>query len=275
MNQDIKQQFGLPENTEMTEPLKIYLGEISQIPVLGEDEEKELAEKCSRGDELARMKLEEANLRLVVSLAKNFADRGVALMDLIQEGNIGLMRAAEEYDGSTEESFSEYAVERIEEAMENAVSEQEMEIKVPAYVAENMQKVQKIRAQLKEELGREATTEEIAERMGDKTTDEVGSILSYLDHPSGDPQEEQEEEKEDSTPEDAMNILVQKEEVSELLSALDEKENRVIRLRFGLEGGKAHAPEEVAEILQITEEEARRMEAEAMKKLRENAGADA
>ena len=134
----------------LTEPLKIYLNEIGQIPLLSEEEERDLGRRSSEGDESARRKLEEANLRLVVSLAKHYTGRGVQLMDLIQEGNMGLMRAAEKYDYTMENRFSTYASWWIKEAMQRAIDQQSREIRVPVHVAENMKKVQKISKELQQ-----------------------------------------------------------------------------------------------------------------------------
>ena len=225
----MEKELNIPEGTEVTEPLKIYLNEIGQIPLLDEAEERELGKRSSEGDQEARRKLEEGNLRLVVSLAKHYTGRGIPLMDLIQEGNIGLMRAVEKYDFTKENRFSTYASWWIKEAMQRAIDQQSREIRVPVHVAENMKKVQRIAKELQQTLGREAT------------------------------------------PEEAMNQLVQKEEVSELLEALNERERQVIRLRYGLEDGKPHTLEEIGNELDVTRERVRQIEARAMEKLRNKA----
>ena len=165
----MEKDLNLPEGTEVTEPLKIYLNEIGQIPLLSEEEERDLGCKSASGDEDARRKLEEGNLRLVVSLAKHYTGRGITLMDLIQEGNIGLMHAAEKYDYTKENRFSTYASWWIKEAMQRAIDQQSREIRVPVHVAENMKKVQKISKDLQQKFGREATPEEIAAEMKDKS----------------------------------------------------------------------------------------------------------
>ena len=179
----MEKDLNLPEGTEVTEPLKIYLNEIGQIPLLSEEEERDLGCKSASGDEDARRKLEEGNLRLVVSLAKHYTGRGITLMDLIQEGNIGLMHAAEKYDYTKENRFSTYASWWIKEAMQRAIDQQSREIRVPVHVAENMKKVQKISKDLQQKFGREATPEEIAEEMKDKSPEFVKEILSYLQNP--------------------------------------------------------------------------------------------
>ncbi len=268
-------------NEEVSQPLKIYLQEIGQIPLLTEEEEKELGKRLAGGDLTARERLEEGNLRLVVSLAKHYTGRGLPLLDLIQEGNMGLMHAAEKYDYTKENRFSTYASWWIKEAMQRAIDQQSREIRVPVHVAENMKKVQRAAKELQQELGRDASPEEIALRLGDRTAEEVQDILNYfqtpvsLETPIGedgeDSLEDLVEDKTETTPEQAMNILVQREEVKELLEALNDREQEVIRLRYGLEDGKSHTLEEIGGILGVTRERARQIEARAMEKLRKNA----
>ena len=277
----MEKELNIPEGTEVTEPLKIYLNEIGQIPLLDEAEERELGKRSSEGDQEARRKLEEGNLRLVVSLAKHYTGRGIPLMDLIQEGNIGLMRAVEKYDFTKENRFSTYASWWIKEAMQRAIDQQSREIRVPVHVAENMKKVQRIAKELQQTLGREATPEEIAEKLDGKDAAYVKEILSYLQNPVsletpvGEDGEnnlgDMVEDKTEATPEEAMNQLVQKEEVSELLESLTERERQVIRLRYGLEDGKTHTLEEIGNELDVTRERVRQIEARAMEKLRNKA----
>lgn len=276
----MENEFNIQERL-LTEPLKIYLNEIGQIPLLSEEEERELGRRSAQGDSSARQKLAEGNLRLVVSLAKHYTGRGVQMMDLIQEGNMGLMRAAEKYDYTMENRFSTYASWWIKEAMQRAIDQQSREIRVPVHVAENMKKVQKISKDLQQKLGRDPLPKEIAERMPGKTEEDVKNILSYLqspvslETPVGDEGEnslgDMVEDKTEATPEEAMNALVQKEEVSELLEALSERERQVIRLRYGLEDGKTHTLEEIGSILNVTRERVRQIEARALEKLRKNA----
>ena len=276
----MENEFNIQEGL-LTEPLKIYLNEIGQIPLLSEEEERELGRRSAQGDSSARQKLAEGNLRLVVSLAKHYTGRGVQMMDLIQEGNMGLMRAAEKYDYTMENRFSTYASWWIKEAMQRAIDQQSREIRVPVHVAENMKKVQKISKDLQQKLGRDPLPKEIAEKMPGKTEEDVKNILSYLqspvslETPVGDEGEnslgDMVEDKTEATPEEAMNALVQKEEVSELLEALSERERQVIRLRYGLEDGKTHTLEEIGSILNVTRERVRQIEARAMEKLRKNA----
>ncbi len=266
---------------EMSEPLRIYLQEIGQIPLLSEEEEKELGRKLAGGDISARHRLEEGNLRLVVSLAKHYTGRGIPLLDLIQEGNMGLMHAAEKYDYMKENRFSTYASWWIKEAMQRAIDRQAREIRVPVHVAENMKKVQRAANELRQELGRDVSPKEIADRLAGRTEEEVKEILSYfqtpvsLETPIGENGEDSlgdmVENQTETTPEEAMDILVQKEEVKELLETLSEREREVIRLRYGLEDGKAQTLEEIGGQLGVTRERVRQIEARAMEKLRKNA----
>ena len=266
---------------KVSEALAIYLKEIGQIPLLKEDEERELGRKAAEGDEAARHRLEEANLRLVVSIAKHYTNRGVALMDLIQEGNLGLMRAVEKYDYTKENKFSTYASWWIKEAMQRSIDQQSREIRVPVHVAENMKRVQKTARELLQELGREATPKEIAEKMGDRSEEDVKNILTYLQNPVSletpvgengeDSLGDMVEDKTEATPEEAMEVLVRREEVQELLSTLSDRERQVVNLRYGLGENKTHSLEEIGEQLGVTRERVRQIQARAMEKMRKNA----
>ena len=266
---------------EMTGPLQIYLNEIGQIPLLSEEEEKILGEKSAAGDAEARQRLAESNLRLVVSLAKHYTGRGVAIMDLIQEGNMGLMHAAEKYDHTKENRFSTYAAWWIKEAMQRAIDQQSREIRVPVHVAENMKRVQKAARDLQQSLGRDATTAEIAQKLGDKTEEEVKDIISYLQNPVslespvGEDGEsslgDMVEDHSGQTPEEAMDILARQEEVRELLDTLTDREQQVVRMRYGLGEEKPQTLEEIGSALGVTRERVRQIEARAMEKLRRQA----
>ena len=273
--------LSVPEGVSIEDPVRMYLKEIGKVPLLSAEREIELAQRMEEGDEEAKKELAEANLRLVVSIAKRYVGRGMLFLDLIQEGNIGLMHAAEKYDYTKENRFSTYASWWIKEAMQRAIDQQSREIRVPVHVAENMKKVQKISKDLQQKFGREATPEEIAAEMKDKSPEFVKEILSYLQNPVsletpvGEDGEnnlgDMVEDKDATTPEDAMNQLVQKEEVQELLESLNDRERQVIRLRFGLEDGKTHTLEEIGDELSVTRERVRQIEARAMEKLRSKA----
>ncbi len=281
MGQNAENKTNYTPEAEPSEPLKIYLQEIGQIPVLDEEEEKELGKRNAQGDETARKRLAEGNLRLVVSLARHFTGRGVPLLDLIQEGNMGLMHAAEKYDYQKENRFSTYAAWWIREAMQRAIDQQSREIRVPVHVAENMKKVQKAARELQQTFGRDATPGEIAKKLGDKSEEDVKNILTYLQNPVSletpvgengeDSLGDMVEDRTEATPEEAMEQLVQKEEVSELLESLSDRERQVIRLRYGLDGGKPGTLEEIGEQLGVTRERVRQIEARALEKLRMNA----
>ena len=269
------------EEIQESEPLRIYLNEIGEIPLLDETEEKELGRRISDGDESARARLEEGNLRLVVSIAKHYTGRGLPLMDLIQEGNIGLMHAAEKYDYTKDNRFSTYASWCIKEAITRAIDQQSREIRVPVHVAENIKRVQKAAKELQQEFGREAEPGEIAKKLGDRTEEEVKNILSYirnpvsLETPVGEDGEDSlgdfVEDRSETTPEDAMDVLVRKEEVQELLETLNDREKEVISLRFGLGKDRTYTLEEIGESLGITRERVRQIESKAMEKLRKKA----
>lgn len=271
----------VPDSVDMTEPLKIYLKEIGRIPLLTAEEELELGRQIAEGDTEARRKMEEANLRLVVAVAKHYAGKGMQFMDLIQEGNIGLMRAVEKFDYTKGSKFSTYAVWWIKEAILRALDSQSREIRVPVRVAQNMNKISKTERKMEQTLGREVAAEEIAKELH-MTTEEVECMQSYiknpvsLETPVGDEEnsnlEDFIEDTQEPTPEEAVAALVQKEEVQEMLSTLTEKEQKILRLRYGLEDGNVHTLEETGQILGVTRERIRQLESRALEKLRKSAG---
>ena len=271
----------VPDSVDMTEPLKIYLKEIGRIPLLTAEEELELGRQIAEGDTEARRKMEEANLRLVVAVAKHYAGKGMQFMDLIQEGNIGLMRAVEKFDYTKGSKFSTYAVWWIKEAILRALDSQSREIRVPVRVAQNMNKISKTERKMEQTLGREVAAEEIAKELH-MTTEEVERMQSYiknpvsLETPVGDEEnsnlEDFIEDTQEPTPEEAVAALVQKEEVQEMLSTLTEKEQKILRLRYGLEDGNVHTLEETGQILGVTRERIRQLESRALEKLRKSAG---
>ena len=271
----------VPDSVDITEPLKIYLKEIGRIPLLTAEEELELGRQIAEGDTEARRKMEEANLRLVVAVAKHYAGKGMQFMDLIQEGNIGLMRAVEKFDYTKGSKFSTYAVWWIKEAILRALDSQSREIRVPVRVAQNMNKISKTERKMEQTLGREVAAEEIAKELH-MTTEEVERMQSYiknpvsLETPVGDEEdsnlEDFIEDTQEPTPEEAVAALVQKEEVQEMLSTLTEKEQKILRLRYGLEDGNVHTLEETGQILGVTRERIRQLESRALEKLRKSAG---
>ena len=271
----------VPDSVDMTEPLKIYLKEIGRIPLLTAEEELELGRQIAEGDTEARRKMEEANLRLVVAVAKHYAGKGMQFMDLIQEGNIGLMRAVEKFDYTKGSKFSTYAVWWIKEAILRALDSQSREIRVPVRVTQNMNKISKTERKMEQTLGREVAAEEIAKELH-MTTEEVERMQSYiknpvsLETPVGDEEnsnlEDFIEDTQEPTPEEAVAALVQKEEVQEMLSTLTEKEQKILRLRYGLEDGNVHTLEETGQILGVTRERIRQLESRALEKLRKSAG---
>ena len=271
----------VPDSVDMTEPLKIYLKEIGRIPLLTAEEELELGRQIAAGDTEARRKMEEANLRLVVAVAKHYAGKGMQFMDLIQEGNIGLMRAVEKFDYTKGSKFSTYAVWWIKEAILRALDSQSREIRVPVRVAQSMNKISKTERKMEQTLGREVAAEEIAKELH-MTTEEVERMQSYiknpvsLETPVGDEEnsnlEDFIEDTQEPTPEEAVAALVQKEEVQEMLSTLTEKEQKILRLRYGLEDGNVHTLEETGQILGVTRERIRQLESRALEKLRKSAG---
>ncbi len=281
LNLDEGREITVPDNVDLTEPLKIYLREIGQIPLLSSEEELELGKRAAQGDAAARQKLEEANLRLVVAVAKHYAGRGMQFMDLIQEGNLGLMRAAEKYDYTKGSKFSTYAVWWIKEAIMRALDSQSREIRVPVHVAQNMNRIRRTLREMQQNLGREVAPEEVANELKMKK-EEVERLMLYLKNPVsletpvGDEDdsslEDFIEDEQEKTPEDAVVELIQKEEVQALLKTLDDRELMVIKLRYGLEDGEIHTLEDIGQKLNLTRERVRQIENRAIERLRDAAG---
>ena len=279
--------------TGITDPVRLYLRECGATPLLTAEQEMNLAKTIEKGKlpdateedkaaaARAKQKMASANLRLVVSIAKKYPGRNMPFLDLIQEGNIGLMHAAEKYDYTKDNRFSTYASWWIKEAITRAIDQQSREIRVPVHVAENIKRVQKAAKELQQEFGREAEPGEIAKKLGDRTEEEVKNILSYirnpvsLETPVGEDGEDSlgdfVEDRSETTPEDAMDVLVRKEEVQELLETLNDREKEVISLRFGLGKDRTYTLEEIGESLGITRERVRQIESKAMEKLRKKA----
>ena len=259
------------------DPVKIYLKEIGRVPLLSMEEDKQLAERMAQGDTNAKKRLCEANLRLVVSIAKKFVGRGMQFLDLIQEGNLGLLKAVEKFDYNKGFKFSTYATWWIRQAITRAIADQARTIRIPVHMVETITKVKKASSQLLHETGHDPTTEEIAERL-EMPVERIQEIIRIaqdpvsLETPIG--------EEEDShlgdfiqdddapAPADAASLMLLKEQLNEVLSTLSDREARVLRLRFGLEDGRARTLEEVGKEFDVTRERIRQIEAKALRKLR-------
>ena len=272
-----KIDLSVPEGVSIEDPVRMYLKEIGKVPLLSAEEEIELAKKMEQGDENAKKRLAEANLRLVVSIAKRYVGRGMLFLDLIQEGNLGLIKAVEKFDYRKGYKFSTYATWWIRQAITRAIADQARTIRIPVHMVETINKLIRVSRQLLQELGREPTPEEIAEEM-DMPVDRVREILKIsqepvsLETPIG--------EEEDShlgdfiqddnvpVPADAAAFTRLKEQLVEVLGTLTEREQKVLRLRFGLDDGRARTLEEVGKEFNVTRERIRQIEAKALRKLR-------
>ena len=268
----------VPDGVSIEDPVRMYLKEIGKVPLLTAEEEIELAKKMEQGDEEAKKRLAEANLRLVVSIAKRYVGRGMLFLDLIQEGNLGLIKAVEKFDYRKGYKFSTYATWWIRQAITRAIADQARTIRIPVHMVETINKLIRVSRQLLQELGREPTPEEIAEEM-DMPVERVREILKIsqepvsLETPIG--------EEEDShlgdfiqddnvpVPADAATFTLLKGAAgTRCLSTLTEREQKVLRLRFGLEDGRARTLEEVGKEFNVTRERIRQIEAKALRKLR-------
>ena len=265
------------EGINIDDPVRMYLREIGRIPLLSYDEELELAKKVLAGDEAAKQKLAESNLRLVVSIAKRYVGRNLSFLDLIQEGNIGLMKAVDKFDSSKGYRFSTYATWWIRQAITRAIADQAKTIRVPVHMVETINKLKRVQRQMTLELDREPTEEELAKALN-TTEDKVREIIKIsldplsLETPIGEEDDSHLGDfvKDDSSlsPEEYAINEVLKDEISELLLTLTEREEQVIKLRFGLIDGTCRTLEEVGTIFGVTRERIRQIEAKALRKLR-------
>lgn len=269
--------LSVPEGIGVDDPVRMYLKEIGKVPLLSPDEEIELAKKIELGDEEAKKKLAESNLRLVVSIAKRYAGRGMQLLDLIQEGNLGLIKAVEKFDYRKGYKFSTYATWWIRQAITRAIADQARTIRIPVHMVETINRLVRTQRQLVQKLGREATPEELAKEL-DMPVERVREIMKIsqdpvsLETPIG--------EEEDShlgdfiqddnvpVPADAAAFTMLKEQLEDVLSTLTDREQKVLRLRFGLDDGRARTLEEVGKEFNVTRERIRQIEAKALRKLR-------
>ena len=274
---DVDIDLSVPEGVALDDPVRMYLKEIGRVPLLTAEEEVDLARRMEAGDESARHRLEEANLRLVVSIAKRYVGRGMMFLDLIQEGNLGLLKAVEKFDYSKGYKFSTYATWWIRQAITRAIADQARTIRIPVHMVETINKYIRVSRQLLQELGRDPTPEEIAHRMG-LSVARVREIMKIsqepvsLETPIGEEEDTHLsdfiEDEAAPDPADAASMLLLKEQISEVLTTLAPREAEVLRLRFGLVDGRSRTLEEVGQNFGVTRERIRQIEAKALRKLR-------
>jgi RNA polymerase primary sigma factor len=270
------EELELPEEIELDDPVKMYLKEIGKIPLLTPEEEVELAKRASEGDEEAKRKLIEANLRLVVSVAKRYIGRGLLFLDLIQEGNLGLIKAVEKFDYRKGFKFSTYATWWIRQAITRAIADQARTIRIPVHMVETMNKIHKVTSQLTQELGRKPTDEEIAERVGlpverIREISLMGQEPLSLEMPVGEDEDNRLAdfiENKGLSPADYAIQNSLKKDINELLNELSEREREILKLRFGLVDNQPRTLEEVGRLFNVTRERIRQIEAKALRRLR-------
>lgn len=269
--------LSLPEGIALDDPVRMYLKEIGRVPLLSSEDEIELAKRVEAGDETAKRRLAEANLRLVVSIAKRYVGRGMLFLDLIQEGNLGLIKAVEKFEYRKGFKFSTYATWWIRQAITRAIADQARTIRIPVHMVETINKLIRVQRQLLQELGREPAPEEVARQM-DMSVERVREITKIaqepvsLETPIGEEEDSHLgdfiEDHEAPAPAEAASFRLLKEQLEEVLNTLTSREERVLRLRFGLEDGRARTLEEVGQVFGVTRERIRQIEAKALRKLR-------
>ncbi len=272
-----KDDSGESDTATIDDPVKVYLKEIGRVPLLSPEEEIELAIKISEGDVQAKKRLSEANLRLVVSIAKRYLGRGMQFLDLIQEGNLGLIKAVEKFDYTKGFKFSTYATWWIRQAITRAIADQARTIRIPVHMVETINKVKKVSTQILHEKGHEPSSEEIAEKL-DISVEKVREIVRVAQEPVSleTPIGEEEDshlgdfipDSDTPAPADEASHALLKEQLEEVLRTLTPREAKVLRLRFGLEDGKSRTLEEVGTEFKVTRERIRQIEAKALRKLR-------
>ncbi len=275
--EEVDVDLTVPEGVGIDDPVRMYLKEIGRVPLLTPEEEINLAQRMEQGDEEAKRRLAEANLRLVVSIAKRYVGRGMLFLDLIQEGNLGLIKAVEKFDFRKGFKFSTYATWWIRQAITRAIADQARTIRIPVHMVETINKLIRVSRQLLQELGRDPVPEEIAREMG-ITEDKVREILKIaqepvsLETPIGEEEDSHLgdfiEDHDARAPAEEASFTLLREQLDEVLETLTDREQKVLRLRFGLDDGRARTLEEVGQKFGVTRERIRQIEAKTLRKLR-------